>query len=78
MGTLELKLSLIQRLSLINDDDLLYRITRLIDRTEERQVLHFSPEVKAAIKQAREDISEGRFIEDEELDKYMERWVNES
>ena len=28
MGTLELKLSLIQRLSLINDDDLLCRIKR--------------------------------------------------
>ena len=27
---------------------------------------------------AREDISEGRFIEDEGLDRYMERWVNES
>ena len=32
MGTLELKLSLIQRLSLINDDDLLHRIKSLIDR----------------------------------------------
>ena len=37
MGTLELKLSLIQRLSLINDDDLLHRIKSLIDRMEERQ-----------------------------------------
>lgn len=45
---------------------------------EERQALRFSPEVKAAIKHAREDISEGRFIEDEGLDRYMERWVNES
>lgn len=35
MGTLELKLSLIQRLSLINDDDLLHRIKSLIDRMEE-------------------------------------------
>ena len=35
MGTLELKLSLIQRLSLINDDDLLHRIKGLIDRMEE-------------------------------------------
>ena len=69
MGTLELKLSLIQRLSLINDDDLLHRIKSLIDRMEE---------VKVAIKHAREDISEGRFIEDEGLDRYMERWVNES
>ena len=77
MGTLELKLSLIQRLSLINDD-LLHRIKGLIDRMEERQALRFSPEVKAAIKHAREDISEGRFIEDEGLDRYMERWVNES
>lgn len=78
MGTLELKLSLIQRLSLINDDDLLHRIKSLIDRMEERQALRFSPEVKVAIKHAREDISEGRFIEDEGLDRYMERWVNES
>ena len=30
MGTLELKLSLIQRLSLINDDDLLHRSKSLI------------------------------------------------
>ena len=75
MGTLELKLSLIQRLSLINDDDLLHRIKSLIDRMEERQALRFSP---VAIKHAREDISEGRFIEDEGLDRYMERWVNES
>ena len=44
MGTLELKLSLIQRLSLINDDDLLHRIKSLIDRMEERQALRFSPE----------------------------------
>ena len=78
MGTLELKLSLIQRLSLINDDDLLHRIKSLIDRMEERQALSFSREVKVAIKHAREDISEGRFIEDEGLDRYMERWVNES
>ena len=78
MGTLELKLSLIQRLSLINDDDLLHRIKSLIDRMEERQALRFSKEVKVAIKHAREDISEGRFIEDEGLDRYMERWVNES
>ena len=78
MGTLELKLSLIQRLSLINDDDLLHRIKSLIDRMEERQALRFSPEVKVAIKHGREDISEGRFIEDEGLDRYMERWVNES
>lgn len=56
MGTLELKLSLIQRLSLINDDDLLHRIKSLIDRMEERQALRFSPEVKVAIKHAREDI----------------------
>ena len=78
MGTLELKLSLIQRLSLINDDDLLHRIKSLIDRMEERQALRFSPEVNVALKHAREDISEGRFIEDEGLDRYMERWVNES
>ena len=78
MGTLELKLSLIQRLSLINDDDLLHRIKSLIDRMEERQALRFSPVVKGAIKDGREDISEGRFIEDEGLDSYMERWVNES
>ena len=73
MGTLELKLSLIQRLSLM-----LHRIKGLIDRMEERQAIRFSPEVKAAIKHAREDISEGRFIEDEGLDRYMELWVNES
>ena len=78
MGTLELKLSLIQRLSLINDDDLLCRIKRLIDKAEQEQVLYFSPEVKAAIKRARTEVSEGRFVEDEGLDKYMDRWVNES
>lgn len=77
MGTLELKLSLIQRLSLINDDDLLCRIKGLIDKAEQEQVLCFSPEVKAAIKRARTDVSEGRFVEDDKLDKYMERWVNE-
>lgn len=77
MGTLELKLSLIQRLSLINDDDLLHRIKSLIDRMEERQALRFSPEVKVAIKHARRYLG-GRFIEDEGLDRYMERWVNES
>ena len=78
MGTLELKLSLIQRLSLINDDDLLCRIKGLLDKAEQEQVLYFSLEVKAAFKRARTDGSEGRFVEDEGLDKYMERWVNES
>ena len=43
MGTLELKLSLIQRLSLLNDDDLFHRIKSLIDRMEESQALRFSP-----------------------------------
>ena len=78
MGTLELKLSLIQRLSLINDDDLLHRIKSLIDRMEERQALRFSPEVKVAIKACAKISRRGVFIEDEGLDRYMERWVNES
>ena len=78
MGTLELKLSLIQRLSLINDDDLLHRIKSLIDRMEERQALRFSPEVKVAIKTCARRYLGGAFIEDEGLDRYMERWVNES
>lgn len=69
MGTLELKLSLIQRLSLINDDDLLHRIKSLIDRMEERQALRFSPEVKVAIKHAREDISEGVLLK-------MKDWID--
>ena len=78
MTTLELKLSLIQRLTMINDENLLNKIMELIESANEEKVLFFSHGLKSAIEHAREDIKAGKIVKDEDLEEAMTEWVKEN
>lgn len=75
MSTLELKLSLIEQLTKIDDEQLLNKIKKLISQHAEKKKTERYPaqmtveELKEVLKKSQEDFRNGRYMTTEELRK---------
>lgn len=74
MSTLELKLSLIEQLTQIDDDQLLNKIKKLISKHTEKNTERYPAqmtvdELKEVLNKSQEDFRNGRYMTTEELRK---------
>jgi molecular chaperone GrpE (heat shock protein) len=72
MTTLNLKKHLIQRISEIEDTAFLEGIKTILD--SKSQILHLITEQRVEIKQSQEQIKQGLFISQDQLDEEFEKW----
>ncbi len=74
MTTLDLKKHLIQRISEINDTNFLEAIKTILD--SKSTIISLSQAQLKEITQSQEEVSQGLFISQEELDIEFEKWAN--
>lgn len=72
MTTINLKKHLIQRISEINDPAFLEAIKTILDTKS--TVLKLIPEQRKEIRKSQEQVSQGLFISQSELDEEFEKW----
>lgn len=75
MTTINLKKHLIQRISEINDPAFLEAIKTILDTKS--TVLKLTPEQRKEIRKSQEQVSQGLFISQSELDEEFEKWESE-
>ncbi|SEG03859.1 hypothetical protein [Algoriphagus boritolerans] len=76
MTILDLKKHLIQRISEINDSNFLEAIKTILDTKS--AVISLTVEQRAEIKQSQEQINQGIFITQDQLDEEFEKWADEN
>ena len=76
MKTVELKNILIHRISEINDKSFLHAIKTILDSKSESKVLTLTPEQRDEIIAAKKEIEQGLVIENNELEKEIDGWLN--
>ena len=77
MSTIELRNLLIKKIQLTDDDKLLEEASRLLDvEIEESDVYILNDKQKQAIEEGRKQMSEGKYLTDEESNKEMDEWLN--
>ncbi|MEN9340624.1 MAG: hypothetical protein RIQ62_1936 [Bacteroidota bacterium] len=76
MSTLELQAQLISKIQITTDEDILEGVLRFLEfETENNEIFVFSDAEKEAIAKAREQVANGQFYTDEEVDKLTEEWL---
>lgn len=75
MTTVDLKKHLIQRISEINDFTFLEAIKTILDTKSSS--LSLTEEQLKEIRQSKEQVSQGLFVSQAELDKEFEKWASE-
>jgi hypothetical protein len=75
MATLELKKYLVSKIKLIEDDSVLDKIKAIVDKQESVYVL--SDYHLEKLKIAEQQFLEGDYIDQDEMDKKFEAWLNE-
>lgn len=73
MTTVALRKYLVSKINLLEDNAVLDEIKKIIDKTEKVYVL--SEYQLALVKEAREQIKNGDFITEQEMDKKVEKWA---
>ena len=78
MNTAQLKEQVIDKIYGINDVDYLNAINKILDnRSPGKQIYHLNKKQKACIEIGRRQIDEGDYIDNEELEKEEDKWLNE-
>jgi len=76
MSTLELKKNLIEKISKIENEDLLNEVNRLIDlETSDDAVYILNSQEEQAISEAEIQIKKGNVLTDEEAKKDIDEWL---
>jgi hypothetical protein len=76
MSTAELKKNVISKISDLNDNQLLEDILRMIDLQSGFPVFELSTEQRVEILQGREQIQNGKFLTNEQVEKDLKEWLN--
>ena len=76
MTAIELKKLLIHRIAEINDVSFLKAIKTILDTKSESQTIALTSEQLYEIQESKKDIEQGLFIEQVELDKEFNKWLN--
>jgi len=78
MSTEELKKHLHEGIENIDDDDFLHTIKELIDRKYSASYdIKLSDRQLKRIRESEEQISAGDFLSNDEVDKIIDKWLNE-
>ena len=77
MTTFELKSILYQKIAEIDDKSFLSAINTMIETKSQSTIFKTSPEQKKKIEQGINDIKEGKFFSDEEVQKEVNKWLKE-
>ncbi len=78
MSTIELQEQLISKIQITTDEDVLEGVLRFLEfETEKEEVYIFNNEQQQAIAKARQQIKDGQFYTNEEVDKLTEKWLKE-
>ncbi len=75
MGTVELKKKLVAEINLSSNKELLEEMYRLLNQDNEAEVFKLSQSQKDAITEAREQVRNGQFFTDEQVNDEMEEWL---
>ncbi|GAO27907.1 hypothetical protein JCM15548_14778 [Geofilum rubicundum JCM 15548] len=76
MTAIELKKLLIHRISEINDESFLRAINTILDAKTQSQVLNLTDGQRSEIVESKRQFEKGLFIEQTEMDKEFNRWLN--
>jgi hypothetical protein len=76
MTPIELKKLLIHRIAEINDISFLNAIRTILDSKSESQTIMLTTEQRHEIEESKKDIEEGLFMEQADLDKEFNRWLD--
>jgi hypothetical protein len=78
MHTAQLKDMVIDKIYGINDEDYLKAIKKILDmRTPSRDIYQLNKKQKAMINEGRQQISNNKYISNEELEREEDRWLSE-
>jgi hypothetical protein len=75
MTTIALKKYLVSKINLLDDDLVLGKIKKLVDKSE--KVYMLSDYQLEKLKIAEQQLLDGDFIDQDEMDKKVEAWLNE-
>lgn len=75
MTAIALKKYLVSRINLIDDDSVLDKIKKIVEKEEKVYVLSDYQLDKLA--KSRKQIEDGNFLTQDEMDKKVEEWLNE-
>lgn len=76
MTAIELKKLLIHRITEINDVSFLNAVKTILDAKTQSQSIVLTAEQLQEIQESRKEIEQGRYIEQETLDKEFVQWLN--
>lgn len=76
MTMLELKSNLIRRISEINDVRFLEAIKTILDEKTEDSILELTKEQKKEIQESQDEIQEGLFLYNNDLDQEIQGWLS--
>jgi hypothetical protein len=78
MQTAQLRDMVIDKIYGINDSDYLKALKKILDmRKTSEEVYHLNEEQKAVIRLGKQQISNGEYISNEDLEKEEDQWLNE-
>jgi hypothetical protein len=78
MQTAQLRDMVIDKIYGINDSDYLKALKKILDnRQTSEEVYHLNEEQKSMIRLGKQQISNGEYISNEDLEKEEDQWLNE-
>lgn len=75
MGTIELKKNIISKITETEDLNLLEDVVKVLGMQTESQVFKLNEKQKAAIEAGRQDIKNGKFLTNKEVEKDLDEWL---
>ncbi len=76
MTAIELKKVLIHRIAEIDDESFLNAIKTILDSKAHSRIFHLTQEQRDEINESKKQIEQGLFLEQAELDKEFNKWLN--
>ena len=77
MDTKAIKKEIIDRIIMFDDQEFLMKINKLLKNRQSERFIELSPDMDAKLNHASNQIKQGKFIEQQDLDKSVEKWLNE-
>ena len=77
MTTVELKNILIHQIAEINDESLLNAIKTIIESSSELNIYKTTSEQQNRIKEGREQIANGEFFTNDQVEKEIDKWLSQ-
>ncbi|MFH0893421.1 MAG: hypothetical protein V2A54_03205 [Bacteroidota bacterium] len=78
MTTFELKKLLIHKITEINDISFLKAIKTILDSKTDQEVMALTSDQRDEIMESKKQIEQGNYIDQDNLDKEIRRWVNKN